>query len=361
MRRFVRRGPPPSSVAWAGFRRSTCSPWKPRFDTHIRIRCPSQVFAECGSFSMFNINYSLIDCGGAFSKQLTSEQPAYTAAALKIAGGDERPADGESGTVNVVGHSVVGMSGSLLASSGGGTGVEMTSGGASSGSDLMTSFRAYNSAIYGFDTDLRKDTEGSWEAQPIYDVMAAAHWQNPDKTWPPGLIIKNISISGGDVRVYAYVSDSNRVMLAERSTLDFSGLYTGIAAPHTVLAIKGPMGNSAQPPFNGSKAVMDVYVHFDPRTPDSSTKGMFISLPPQTEVASGEAIAFIVGSDGATFGPFNWDWTNECFTGSADGLDPNTVYVAKYLASEWAEVSVRATSYSSTEGIITVHPSFPVN
>jgi hypothetical protein len=349
-----------------------------RLDTHVRIRCPSQVFAECGSFSTFNINYSLIDCGGAFSKQLTSQQPAYTAAALKIAGGDERPADGESSTVNVVGYSVVMMSGSLLASSGGGTGVEMTSGGASGGSDLITSFRAYNSAIYGFDTDLRKATEGSWEPQDINKVRSS----QVGSDYPRGIFYPFRSISPtempltmwmtGTVRVFGYDSAENDV--EEKASIWVNpavnepdlAVDTQVAVTYTgsedyfdrfIVVVEGPSEPRYSSVPNGSPPVIPLQVKIEHHSGNAvKKKDLWITLPPDLHVPSGEKCFFLVGEHGETFRVkekpnASWD--------AAGSLDLENY--KNNLASEWAEMSVRATAYRESEGLITVHPSLPMN
>jgi len=326
--------------------------------SHVRLPCPSQPFLVQRPRSYPNLISDLIDCGDAFSKTGTFGSGTYSAAAVSVGGGWYD--DPESGPT--LAAAPLFMLDCLLVSAGGGTGVECTSGGTES-AVRSTASHLFHSCIAGFETDLKMDTSGAWEAQTISEVFYYQDPTNPSfELHGFGQISPHSYLdvgAEGKISLYGYNS------WAERAELYYINQYeepkrgqTG-TGPYTyiMVVLDGPVSHTYTEAYSSAPPVAHLYLRFKPSSSETY-RDLHISVPPIGSIADSEpTIAYLVGSHGETFLMPEWGSGIDSVLPIGSKLDS----LANLLASEWAEMRLHGTAHRTSVGNVSLDPSYERN
>jgi len=322
--------------------------------SRIRVPYRAQPVMEQRPPSVPTWQSVLVECGEPFGKTLP-EAGGYTATAFSLAGGFfELPDETE-----ISWPAQLTLLDTVLVSAGGGTGIECQSGGCLSGA-RTTNLDAYHSCLYGFDTDVKRDTSGSWQTQPISDVYYVAEPLERGLRLPSdsGFQIG----TGGSIKVWGYNSWNENVAseMVELATIEQDGGYSdgkNGAYDNTIIVLTGEISHTYTEVHDGATPIVPVYLRFRETETSLDYITLYITLPGGISLEQGDApLVFLVGSNGETFQMPGWDNRIDTIVPTIQG-NPPLREREELLASEWVEMWLRGTAFRRLVGQVSVDPA----
>ena len=127
---------------------------------------------------------------------------------------------------------------------------------------------------------------------------------------------------------------------------------------HTLIVLDGPCRHAYSEVFASVAPSVAMYLRLFETQSDGNAgleKRRWICLPPHIDVADGETMVFLVGENGETFHSADWNANL-----SNIPTNPVATMTVDDVASEWAEMWSHGTRFRTSEGLISVSPSVPM-